>query len=57
MKDWIRPEAKLPPEGKPVWAMDRGGHVQQLIYENGLWWFPDRSMYVYYVPLFWVEDE
>ncbi len=26
---------------------------QQLIKRDGLWWFPDFSMYVYYEPTHW----
>lgn len=51
--DWTPTARTFPPEGVVVSAMDGGGHVQQLIFENGLWWFSDRSMYIYYVPQFW----
>ena len=53
MAEWTPPSVSLPPESVEVRAMDSGGHVQTLVYANGLWWFPDRSMYVYYVPTFW----
>lgn len=26
---------------------------QELILDNGLWWLPDKSMYVYYTPTHW----
>lgn len=51
--DWNDPERFLPAEGEEVDAMDSGGHTQRLRYESNLWWFPDRSMYVYYIPKFW----
>jgi hypothetical protein len=28
-------------------------NVTTLVHERNLWWFPDRSMYVYYVPTHW----
>ena len=51
--DWTATEYSFPIEGTVVWGMDSGGHVQKLAFEKGLWWFPDRSMYVYFVPKFW----
>lgn len=53
MNDWTRTESLRPMEGVVVDAMDSGGHVQKLVYEKGLWWFADRSMYVYFTPTFW----
>ena len=55
MKDWIKTSSLLPPEGKVVSTMDSGGSVQLLKRRKGLWFFPDDSMYVYYVPSFWQE--
>lgn len=51
--DWSKTSERRPEEGVVVKAMDSGGHVQDLVYEKGLWWFPDRSMYVYFTPTFW----
>lgn len=51
--DWNVTATEAPGEGIEVDAMDSGGHVQRLVFERGLWWFPDRSMYVYFVPQFW----
>jgi hypothetical protein len=51
--DWVRTADKYPPKGEVVHTMDSSGRVQPLIFERNLWWFPDRSMYVYYVPMFW----
>lgn len=51
--DWTMTDSQLPPEGVEVLAMDSGGHVQTLVHSSGLWWFPDRSMYVYYTPRCW----
>ena len=54
-QDWCPTDRILPEEGKVVWAMDSGGHVQTLKLSSGLWWFPDGSMYVYFTPLFWKD--
>ena len=52
--DWKHPRTgALPPDGVEVETVDSGGHHQTLVYSKGLWWFPDRSMYVYYVPQAW----
>lgn len=56
-QDWVPTSRMLPREGETVRAMDSGGHVQTLVYDKGLWWFPDRSMYVYYVPQMWQPME
>lgn len=53
MSDWTATAGRRPPQGVEVDAMDSGGHVQRLVYDDGLWWFPDRSMYVYFVPQLW----
>jgi hypothetical protein len=50
---WIRTVDQMPPEGVEVLAIDSGEHAQMLVYADGMWWFPDRSMYVYYVPVAW----
>lgn len=50
--DWIPTKNRTPEFGEVVETMDSGGHVQKLLYER-LWFFPDKSMYVYYVPAFW----
>ena len=51
--DWTPTAQASPADGSLVEAMDSGGHVQRLIYDVGLWWFEDRSMYVYFTPTFW----
>jgi len=54
MTDWKHPrDGDLPPEGVTVETVDSGGHHQDLVYDSGLWWFPDRSMYVYHTPQAW----
>jgi hypothetical protein len=37
--------------------MRSDGHETRLVYERPLWWLPDRSMYVYYQPVMWAEEE
>lgn len=52
MRTWHRTELELPPEGQEVVILN--GNVEQtLVFERGLWWFPDRSMYVYFTPMIW----
>jgi hypothetical protein len=51
--DWTSTEKELPPLEQVVHTMDSGGSVQDLVLSGNLWWHPDRSMYVYYVPKFW----
>ena len=51
---WKYPrDGDFPPEGETVETADSGGGHRLLAYERGLWWFPDRSMYVYFVPQSW----
>lgn len=56
MKGWFTTKETLPIEGIVVQAMDSGGHIQHLVRRGNLWFFPDMSMYVYYVPKFWRID-
>ena len=49
---WIAVALEDPPEGVLL-DTTNGSRVQPLIYEQGQWWLPDRSMYVYYTPMFW----
>lgn len=50
---WTRTVDALPPEGVEVETMNSAGDVSTLVLSSGLWFFPDRSMYVYYVPQAW----
>lgn len=52
-RNWTRTEESRPPDGAEVEAMDGSGRVTNLTFYRGMWWLPDRSMYVYYVPQFW----
>lgn len=56
-RDWTLTGCQLPPYGQKVQTMDSGGKVQDLVLKGKLWWFPDGSMYVYYVPKFWKPCE
>ena len=52
LRVWTRTEDQLPPEGEVVVVLN--GHVEVLLaLDGGLWWFPDRSMYVYFWPKLW----
>ncbi len=50
--DWIETARELPPERVEVQVMN-GPYVTTLVRDGNLWWFPDRSMYVYYTPKVW----
>lgn len=55
--DWISISEHMPPESQIVDTKidDEKGirNETQLVFSNGLWWFPDKSMYVYYSPTHW----
>lgn len=53
MADWTPIDGDVPPEGELLDVITPSGDQRQLIYESGLWFLPDRSMYVYFVPAFW----
>lgn len=42
------------PEGVVVMTRSPGGQEQPLVRSGNLWFFPDRSMYVYYTPDSWM---
>lgn len=51
--NWTRTDKQLPPEGVVVETISEGGQQQPLRLQGRLWFLPDGSMYVYYVPTFW----
>lgn len=53
MSAWIPTADQLPPEGVVVLTQDSGGTAQPLKRQGNLWWHPDGSMHVYYVPKCW----
>ncbi len=54
MPEWIEMTVDtLPPEGEVVMTRDSGGHEQALKRLGRLFYFPDMSMYVYFVPSAW----
>lgn len=61
MADWISIAEKLPPENKVVETrIDDGEYIrneQKLKRCGNLWWLPDGSMYVYYMPTHWRQLE
>lgn len=46
-------DISLMPQNIPLETIDSGGNIQKLIRKENLFWFPDMSMYVYYVPKGW----
>lgn len=51
---WTKVEDSVPTPGEIVKTISPGGMEQELMYDSsGLWFHPDGSMDVYYVPLFW----
>lgn len=51
--DWTSVAQQLPPDGTAVEVITPGGDQRPLVYDRGLWWLPDRSMYCYFTPTFW----
>ena len=56
---WKQIDEVKPPNGQQVMTCinDKKGTRNEcvLIFENGLWWHRDKSMYVYYAPTHWKE--
>ena len=56
-KEWISVKEKLPPDKVVVETKiddEKGTRNEGTLYRNGnLWFLPDGSMYVYYVPTHW----
>lgn len=48
---WHDTATERPENGQMVEVPNNGGI--QLRYRDGLWWLPDGSMYVYFVPAYW----
>lgn len=61
MAEWIRCDQRLPPESEVVDTKidDATGkrNEQPLKRQGRLWFFPDGSMYVYYQPTHWREQQ
>ncbi len=57
MDEWISVAKSLPIDGEEVDTKidDANGprNEQSLLRQGNLWFFPDRSMYVYYAPTHW----
>ena len=51
-RPWHLTERELPPDGVVVEVLN-GDEVHTLKRSGRLWFFPDGSMYVYYVPRAW----
>ena len=56
---WFKISELPPPKGKVINTkieengVSRNEQKLKLGTDNGLWWFPDGSMYVYYSPTHW----
>jgi hypothetical protein len=48
---WLSVKLQPPPENEVVEVQNNGG--AKLKKRGNLWWFPDDSMYVYYIPEYW----
>lgn len=61
MSNWNDSSEFLPPQGIVVETkIDDNGDIRNetdLVYSNGLWWFPGESMHVYYSPTHWRKKE
>lgn len=61
MTDWIPITAELPQDNIEVETkIDTGmveRNVAKLVRQGRLWFFPDRSMYVYYQPTHWRDTD
>lgn len=57
---WKKITDEQPPKGVVIKTKidDENGlrNEQELVFDNNLWWFPDRSMYVYYTPTHWWSE-
>lgn len=51
--NYFRTADILPEPGEVVETVSPGGLNQVLRFSDGLWFFPDDGMYVYYTPMFW----
>lgn len=60
MTKWLKISEVRPPENVIVKTKidDSNGerNIQNLILIKNLWWFDDKSMYVYYSPTHWVYE-
>lgn len=61
MSKWIEIDPEFPEEGKVVLTkiQDQGGirNIQKLVRQGPLYYFPDMSMYVYYTPTHFLQDD
>lgn len=55
--DWVLCSVNPPPKGVEIMTKIKDEHgermEQSLVFEENLWWYPDRSMYIYYAPTHW----
>lgn len=54
---WNVTEKNHPDDNTLCEVITESGSQTRLLYYRGLWFFPDKSMYVYYTPLFWLPAD
>lgn len=57
MSKWTPIRHGVPEDGAEVEVISPSGDQRRLVYDRGLWWLPDRSMYVYFIPAYWRLSE
>ena len=58
LPDYVSPVSESRPDtDRVVWVVAPGGAVGQLRFHSNLWWVPDGSMYVYFTPVFWWDEQ
>lgn len=53
----VGPDDEDAPAGELVTVITPGGDERDLIRQGRLWFLPDKSMYVYFTPVFWRPKE
>ena len=54
---WTQTALERPEPGTRCIVITESGDERELIYDQNHWFLPDRSMYVYFVPVFWRVKE
>jgi hypothetical protein len=57
MAQWTPTKENLPDEDTECLVITEGGEEHELVFWHNLWFVPDKSMYVYYTPVFWQSIE
>jgi len=58
--NWVKVSDRLPPQNKIVRTkIDEEGRVRnesRLMLKGTIWWTPDESVYVYFIPTHWLDE-